>query len=1615
MRAFLLVLGTALFSVVHAANPHYRWSLTVGPTEDGKNSFGEARAAGIAASTSLWQGNCGITNEGGSFPTWGITITGGTFCPDVRIDAYCDAGLGLDTTNRKCNVPPGAIAPQKNAALACLGNPCDPATGNKYEAETDYRGTGAFPLEFVRHYNSRPSSSATIGHNWRATYDRAVIFDPVVPNFAFVVRENNRSYTFRLTGGQWTPEGDVPDRLLKLMGGALHTGWQYTNAARDEVETYSAEGRLLTVANRAGVTHTLAYDNGNRLLSVTHSFGRSLAFAYDNSGRILTMTDPAGGVYGYAYDANNNNLVTVTYPDTRTRTYLYENTSLRNHLTGIIDENAQRFATYAYDAFGRAIVSEHAGGAERITISYDPGQAKVTDAFGVQRTYAHLVVLGVAKNTSVSGQPCSHCSFSPAATYDPNGYLASRSDWNGNKTCLVHDSRGLEILRGEGLTGSCPADLATWSPAGSTVERKITTEWHATWHLPIRVAEPKRITTFVYHGDGGASCGATGAVCSKTVQATNDTTGGQGLSASPVGTPRVWTYTYNASGQLLTVDGPRTDASDVTTFSYDASGNLTATTNALGQVTQITAYDAHGQPLTIVDPNGLATTFTYDARQRLTSKSMGGETTSYEYDGAGQLIRITLPDGSFLAYTYDAAHRLTEIADNLGNRIAYTLDAMGNRTREDVFDPASQLAQTRSRVYSNLNRLVKEIGGTNPATQITQYAYDNQGNVTSITDPLNRVTANAYDALNRIKQVTDPASGITGHGYDGLDQLVSVSDPRSNTTGYTLDGLGNLAAQSSPDTGTTTNTQDAAGNLVATTDTKGQSTSYTYDALNRVTRIVYNPATGTQLEQVDYAYDQGANGIGRLTSITETSAAAAVLQTTTYGYDQHGRALSETRAIGGQTYTTAYAFDAAGRMTGMTYPSGRTLAYGFDDLGRVNRIETTGGGETRVVVQDAAYHPFGPPKAFTFGNLQSHARIFDADGRIVSHTLASQTKALRFDAASRITRIEQQGQPADFANYGYDALDRLASAVLPTSTFAFGYDPVGNRLSKSIGGGTDTYTYPPTSNRLSAIAGSSGARTYAHDPNGSITSDGVNSFAYDVRGRLAQSVSAAGNTTYQVNALGQRVRKSSSLGDTVFHYDTQGRLVAESSASGSPVREYLWLGDQPVAVATYQAAGNQCPATPTLDASRTFVPFARREGMEVRSGRPGQRGWEWGLGTDTRDTRASARADLDWVSGKPYAFTLSYDGAGNTRVSVRNGTSELFTLASTGGMDVGNALRFTVRSGAGLGVRNRIALNITSIDGQSVADTLELAGSRSEVTRVYAGASFQDGYTVEGTVIFTFPKAHPPPGSRLDLTVTAGNVQCQGQATNPTATLYYVHADHLNTPRAVTDEQQRVVWRWENQEPFGKSPPEENPSGLGAFEFPLRFPGQYRDAETGLFYNYFRDYDPQTGRYLQSDPIGLLGGINPYLYVAGNPLRYVDPLGLLPICRNALLGVTQNNYQEVIEAILWSLRFYVPGSPKPSAGPPLIPPRPPFPPVAPKPEFEWVPYDLQFVRQDTYQVSELIRNLLVICKEILKDACGRTREFTTSFNRTEREEERTLIDTRYFRRVTKLPSDDVPF
>jgi RHS repeat-associated protein len=1071
-------------------------------------------------------------------------------------------------------------------------------------------------------------------------------------------------------------------------------------------------------------------------------------------------------------------------------------------------------------------------------------------------------------NTGITQPAVSGGNVTRATSYDANGNVATRTDWNGNRTTYSYDlARNLETSRTEGLTSGGATTPAT---------RIIETQWHATFRLPTQVTEKDSGGTVLR--TTGMTYDTNGTLLTRTVTA--------GASS------RAWTYTYNANGSLLTMNGPRTDVSDVTTYAYydnaatcpgtatmGCRGQVQTITNAAGHVTEITAYTAHGQPLTIVDPNTLVTTLTYDARQRLTSRSVGGETTTYEYDGVGQLTKVILPDTSFLQYTYDAAHRLTQIADNLGNRIAYTLDAMGNRTQEQVFDPANALAQTRSRVFNNLNRLAQDIGAQ---SQVTAYGYDNQGNVTSIDGPLAGtadVTANAYDALNRLIRVTDPNSGQVNYGYSALDQLASVSDPRSLATSYNYDGLNNLNQLVSPDTGTTGNTFDAAGNLLTSTDAKGQVTTYAYDALNRVTQITFHDTS-----RQTYSYDQGANGVGRLTGITETDPGSLVTSQLAYAYDQKGRITAETRTINGIAYVIGYSYDASGRLTGMIYPSGRNIAYTLDNLGRVAQINTTKDNVTQAVLLGVTYRPFGPVQSFTFGNSQTYTRGFDQDARIASYTLGAQSFAVGYDAASRIGFISDIGNPTNSNTYAYDNLDRLTNAVLPGTPFAYSYDAVSNRLAKTVGASTDTYTPAATSNRLASITpGAGSVRNLLYDANGATTNDGINQYAYDTRGRLVRAVTVLGTVQYQVNALGQRIAKilpgsgggsSQTLFSDAFS-GPDGRPIDDQSdglwkGGGKQIaarviggQAEIALGRQLRTAADFALPGAGLMLQAKLARGKVaLLNVAQDEGLIVRYA---------GNTIAVARARDDDRDDLADDANVRARFELSSPGAVLQLVmELRPGSARVRIAAGAQSFDTGEIALGAVQAGE----RYRVRLAAVKLRGQALSGlvddvllTVPGGGAPVAVTThfVYDAQGRLIGeYTGQGAMMREYAYLQDLPLALIE----------------PSGAVFFIHTDHLNTPRVITNQAGQAVWRWDHAEPFGSNPSNENPSGLGTFTSNLRLPGQYFDKETNLHYNYFRDYDPSIGRYIQSDPIGLEGGINTYAYAYDNPLSYFDPDGL---------------------------------------------------------------------------------------------------------------------------------------
>jgi RHS repeat-associated protein len=261
------------------------------------------------------------------------------------------------------------------------------------------------------------------------------------------------------------------------------------------------------------------------------------------------------------------------------------------------------------------------------------------------------------------------------------------------------------------------------------------------------------------------------------------------------------------------------------------------------------------------------------------------------------------------------------------------------------------------------------------------------------------------------------------------------------------------------------------------------------------------------------------------------------------------------------------------------------------------------------------------------------------------------------------------------------------------------------------------------------------------------------------------------------------------------------------------------------------------------------------------------------------------------VNGTAYAFQQS----GSIRVGW---CFDVFTLnAVSVPIDTGQGILTLNVGGAAPVVSNGpTTVSLTSpLAGGSFAGTVALSAAAAVTIGAVDKIEFYRGATLVASVTsppYTASDTGVLPGT-YSYTARAYNAQDPNTsflvsvAASVTVTsavaqqLYFIQTDHLNTPRLIANQAGTTVWRWDQGEPFGNDVPNNNPSGAGAFDFPLRFPGQYFDRETSLAYNYYRDYDPSIGRYIQSDPIGLRGGINPYAYVGGNPLSRSDPSGNL--------------------------------------------------------------------------------------------------------------------------------------
>jgi len=621
--------------------------------------------------------------------------------------------------------------------VCTVGSPAIPGTGTKTLFERDESGSPDLPVTLAyQSYGAGGASQWT--SNWQRSLDTSAAGN-TTPQVS-AVREDGSVVAFSGNGTAWTATGSQDTLQSITDAGGNTTGWQYTVVGTGAVESYDANGKLQSVRDRDSRTTTLTYNASNQLTKVTAPSGRSLGFSYDAQNRLAAVSAPDGATTKYAYN-DMGMLSTLTRPDGATRQYLYEDTRFYAALTGILDEDGNRYATYAYDDQGRTITSGHAGGADLYQFQYgDNHQTTVTDPTGKTSVYTFLQQNGVLLPTSVSA-PCGLCgSTRRSSSYDANNNLIQETDYLGNVTTHAYDSQKREIRRVEG--------------AGTPNARTITTVWHPQfWNLPTQIASPTQLQNYSYDSNGNR--------LSYSETPTADTNGSQGIGAAATGPARTLQWTYDGNGHVLTASGPRTDVNDGNTYVYRTAddtnvpplyrnGDLYQITDALGHTTTISQYDPNGRPLQMTDANGTVTTFTYSNRGWLTSRTVtpaGGsaQTTAYAYDAVGQLTKATLPDGSSVSFTYDGARRMTGAADSLGNSITYTLDTMGNRVQDQVKDPSGNLARQITRVFDSMSRPLQITLGTS---------------LPPVTNP-----GEAQGPLVKVPPTGITASGFYGDGY----------------------------------------------------------------------------------------------------------------------------------------------------------------------------------------------------------------------------------------------------------------------------------------------------------------------------------------------------------------------------------------------------------------------------------------------------------------------------------------------------------------------------------------------------------------------------------------------------------------------------------------------------------------------------------------------------------------------------------------------------------------------------------------------------------------------------------------------------------------------------------
>lgn len=754
-------------------------------------------------------------------------------------------------------------------------------------------------------------------------------------------------------------------------------------------------------------------------------------------------------------------------------------------------------------------------------------------------------------------------------------------------------------------------------------------------------------------------------------------------------------------------------------------------------------------------------------------------------------------------------------------------------------------ARTWSYTYNNLGLVETANGPRTDVSDITTYAYDSKGRLTTVTNALGHITQlSNFDTYGNPQTLVDANGVTTSLSYTPQGWLASISTAGSNTS-FEHDAIGQITKVTRGDGSWLSYIWSAARRLTAISNNLGETVEYDYDAMGNRTAQRLSDASNNLTHLQTWAYDE----LGRL-----LRSVGAAGQTQQYGYDLNDNpTLSRTP----KQHSTTSSFDALDRLVSSTDPLNGVTQLAYDAQDNLTQVQDPRGVTTRY-----EYDGLGNLTKLISPDSGTTTYTHDAAGNVISKT----------DARGVVTL------------YAYDALNRLISRQYPANpalNVQYHYDMTAEG-NHGIG-------------RMTAIQDASGVIGYHYDARGNLTEQ-------------LRSIDVAGADHY--DSLGYAYDGANQL--TRINYPVGFSIIYARNGAGQVGQIQLQVGDlNPTALVSeiqYLPFGPLKSLTWAngVSLSRTYDQDYRLTQQQVAT-------WASTYGYDANSNIESLQSSL--LGNLSYGYDAldrltseqsadlqqeyTYDAVGNriskTTTPIVNGSPQTGSTIQLG--YAANSNRLTAI--AGTSVTSDAAGNLTQdrldrqleYDQQNRLSRVKIGGATVAEYRYNALGQRTHKITTSGTTVFLYD----PSGQLLEersisaagqkqnsqfyiwldnLPVAGITVTYAANGSIASSTPFYLHTDHLGTPRLATNQSQQPVWRWVS-DAFGVG------QTTGSLAINLRFPGQYYDQESGLHYNYFRDYDPQTGRYVESDPIGLRGGLNTYGYVGGNPLKYTDPTGLV--------------------------------------------------------------------------------------------------------------------------------------